>query len=94
MKIVEVSTSEQGKTWVKMYYGFYKNDPNFIPHIESDIERIFDPEKNKFFKHGRATRFLLYNNAGELIGRTAAFVNDRTANTYKQPTGGMGFLSV
>jgi hypothetical protein len=92
MKIVEVTTPQLGKTWVKMYYGFYKNDPNFIPLIESDIERIFDPAKNKFYKHGRAARFLLYDNNEQLIGRVAAFVNDRTATTYKQPTGGMGFF--
>ncbi len=92
MKIVEVTTPELGRKWVKMYYRFYKNDPNFIPHIESDIERIFDPKGNKFFKHGRAVRFLLYNNNEQIIGRVAAFINDRTANTYKQPTGGMGFF--
>lgn len=92
MKIVEVATPQQAREWVTMYYKIYKNDPNFIPHIEEDIEKVFDPKKNKFFTHGRATRFLLYADNGELIGRVAAFINDRTANAYKQPTGGMGFF--
>jgi hypothetical protein len=92
MKIVEVNTPALGKEWIKMYYAFYKNDANFIPHIESDIEKIFDPDKNKFYKHGNAIRYLLYDDAGKTIGRVAAFVNERTAHTYKQPTGGMGFF--
>lgn len=92
MKIVEVTTPKQGRDWVTMYYRFYKSDPNFIPHIESDIEKVFDPEKNKFYKHGQAARFLLYDDNNELIGRVAAFINDRNAHTFKQPTGGMGFF--
>lgn len=92
MKIVEVCTPQQGREWVTMYYSLYKTDPNFIPHIEADIEKVFDPTKNKFFSHGRATRWLLYNDNSQLIGRVAAFINDRTANAYKQPTGGMGFF--
>lgn len=92
MKIVEVKTPQQGREWVTMYYRIYKNDPNFIPHIESDVEKVFDPEKNKFYKHGQAARFLLYDNTNKLIGRVAAFINDRIAHTFKQPTGGMGFF--
>lgn len=70
----------------------YAKDPNYIPHIRRDIEKIFDPAKNKLFKDGKAIRWVFYNTDGQLIGRVAAFVNPKTALEEKQPTGGIGFF--
>src|SRR5690554_4413370 len=70
----------------------YANDPNYIPHIIQDIEKVFNPAKNKLLKDGKAERWVFYNDKDELIGRIAAFVNPKTAYTEKQPTGGMGFF--
>lgn len=70
----------------------YANDPNYIPHIIQDIEKVFNPDKNKLLKDGKAERWVFYNDKDELIGRVAAFVNPKTAYTEKQPTGGMGFF--
>lgn len=93
MKIVEVKTPELAKKWVQCPIPLYKGDPNYIRPIDNDIEKVFDPKKNKSFRHGRATRFLLVDPKGAPIGRAAAFVNDRTATKNNdQPTGGMGFF--
>ena len=70
----------------------YANDANYIAHIRQDIEKIFDPSKNKLFKDGKAIRWVFYNNKGQKIGRLAAFVNPKTAHTERQPTGGIGFF--
>jgi hypothetical protein len=70
----------------------YANDPNYIAHLRQDIEKIFDPKKNKLFKDGKAIRWVFYNADGQKIGRLAAFVNPKTAHTDKQPTGGIGFF--
>lgn len=64
----------------------------WIRPLDKDIEFVFDPEQNKFFKNGKAIRWLLKNNEGTVIGRVAAFINERTANKEDQPTGGMGFF--
>lgn len=53
---------------------------------------MFDPKVNKFFRHGEATRWLLKNNKGEIIGRIAAFINNKTANKSYVVTGGCGFF--
>ena len=70
----------------------YANDANYIAHIRQDIEKIFDPSKNKLFKDGKASRWVYYDEKGQKIGRLAAFVNPKTAHTEKQPTGGIGFF--
>ena len=70
----------------------YKNDKNYIPHLNQDIDKVFDPKKNKLFEDGKAIRYILKSNDGQVIGRIAAFVNAKTAHTFAQPTGGIGFF--
>jgi hypothetical protein len=53
---------------------------------------VFDPAKNNFHQHGKATRWVLKMITGNLIGRIAAFINNKKAYNYEQPTGGCGFF--
>ncbi len=92
MKVIEVISSTQEKEFLDLPYELYKNDLNWIAPLKQDIRKVFDPEKNNFFKHGRCSRWILKDQAEKTIGRIAAFINDRTANTEKQPTGGCGFF--
>ncbi len=70
----------------------YRNDPNWIRPLDQDIEDVFDPKKNKMFKHGECIRWILQNEAGQTIGRVAAFIDHDKAHKEDQPTGGMGFF--
>ena len=92
MKLVEVKDKKTVSDFTKLPFSIYKNDPNWIPHITQEIEEIFDRDKNPYFKHGDCIRWVLYNDANKPIGRVAAFINDRVAHTFEQPTGGMGFF--
>ena len=80
----------------KLFYGLpesiYAQDPNWIPHIKQDIEKLFDPQKNKLLKDGKAKRWILIDSQGKVIGRIAAFINRKLANDFDQPTGGTGFF--
>lgn len=80
------------KDWMRLPWSIYRNDHNWIPHLKQDIEKVFDPARNKLLKDGQARRWVLYGNDGKAIGRIAAFINPKTAYTEKQPTGGMGFF--
>lgn len=90
MKMYEVKTEEDKRAFLNLAVELYKNDPNWIRPLDKDIEEVFDPEKNKFFKKGECTRWLLKDDNGKVIGRIASFVNKQ----YKQeqPTGGVGFF--
>ncbi|REJ84807.1 MAG: hypothetical protein DWQ44_08205 [Bacteroidetes bacterium] len=92
MKISEVRTSADAEQFLSLPGKIYMNDPNWIQPLNKDIIQVFDPKQNKFFRHGECTRFLLWSEKGEVIGRIAAFINKRTANKEKQPTGGSGFF--
>jgi GNAT superfamily N-acetyltransferase len=92
MRLNEVRTATDRKDWLGVPDTIYRNDPNWIPHLRQDIEKVFDPTRNKLLKEGKAERWVLRNDTGKTIGRIAAFINPKTAYTEKQPTGGMGFF--
>ncbi len=92
MKIIEVKDKKTAKKFLKIPRILYKNDPHWVCPLDSTIEDVFNPQNNIFFKHGEATRWILTENNGNLIGRVAAFINKKKAYNFKQPTGGMGFF--
>ena len=92
MKLVEVTSKKDQKDFLLLPLKIYKDDPNWIRPLDKDIEEIFDPKKNKFFRHGQCTRFLLKDDKNEVIARVAAFINEKTSKKETQPTGGVGFF--
>jgi hypothetical protein len=90
MQMLEVRTEADKKAFLQVAVDMYKNDRNWIRPLDKDIEEVFDPQKNKFFKRGECVRWLLRDDNGRVAGRIACFVNRQ----YKQqqPTGGVGFF--
>ena len=70
----------------------YTSDKNWIPHLKQDIQKVFDPAKNKYFKEGKAERWLLKNDKGEVIGRIAAFHFPKLSAGQQFKVGGIGFF--
>lgn len=92
MDIREVVTESDKQAFLLLPLQIYKDDPNWIRPLDKDIEEVFDPAKNKFFRHGKCTRFLLTDERNKVIGRIAVFINDKTSKKEAQPTGGIGFF--
>lgn len=90
MHMHEVITKEDVRTFLELPLTIYEKDKKWIRPLDKDIEEVFDPKKNKFFKQGTCSRWILRNNEGRAIGRIAAFVNKKYKN--EQPTGGIGFF--
>lgn len=92
MIIEEVKDKQQKKDFLNTARQIYKNDPNWVSPLDIDVEAVFDPQKNSFHQHGQCTRWILKSDQGELIGRIAAFINEKKAYQPEQPTGGIGFF--
>lgn len=92
MNIREVITKEDSRKFLLFPLSIYKTIPEWIRPLNKDIREVFDPKKNKFFRHGECSRFLAWDENGKLSGRIAVFINTRTAKKEKQPTGGIGFF--
>ncbi len=93
MKIEVLQTASQIKQFLALPEKIYGNDPNWIRPLDKDIEAVFDPEKNKSFRHGSIQRWLLFNEQQQPIGRIAAFHNKKYKNKGDDiPVGGIGFF--
>src|ERR1700754_3071299 len=92
MKITAVDNKITKKAFLDVARVIYKDDKNWICPLDNDIEAIFDPLKNNFHQHGKCIRWILTGDDGKLLGRVAAFINNKKAYHYEQPTGGVGFF--
>ena len=92
MQLIEVTDKRSKKLFHKVPHLIYKDDKNWAAPLQGMVEDIFDPKKNKTFRNGKAIRWVLVNDNGELLGRIAAFINFNLSKTYEQPTGGCGFF--
>ena len=93
MKLVEVTDKHTAKEFLLLPVELYKNEKHWIRPLDKDVNNVFDPEKNKYFRNGKLIRWILRDDADKTIGRVAAFINKKTVNKDNdQPTGGMGFF--
>ena len=92
MQLLEVTDKRTRKLFHKVPYLIYKDDKNWAAPLQGMVEGIFNPKKNKTFRNGKAIRWVLVGENGELLGRIAAFINYNLSKTYDQPTGGCGFF--
>ena len=93
MKIVRVVSKQHEREFLMLPVRLYKNEPHWIRPLDKDILAVFDKQKNKTFRHGECERWLLLDGSDQVIGRVAAFVNQRTVmKGNDQPTGGLGFF--
>ncbi len=92
MEILPVQSAKVAKLFLQVPLEIYKKDKNWIQPLNKDVEDVFDPSKNKAFRHGKVQRWILQKD-GRLIGRIAAFTNSKYRNKGDDvPVGGMGFF--
>lgn len=91
MQIKEIQGSNAIKQFLDFPRKLYAQDKNWVCPLDNDIEATFNPKKNNFHNFGVITRWLLTDYKNEVIGRIAAFINQKKAYNNKHPTGGIGF---
>jgi hypothetical protein len=92
MKIIKVNDRKTQNKFLVAAKVIYQSDKVWVCPFDNEIEAIFDPAKNPYFKHGEAERWILEDDNNNLTGRIAAFVDRNMAFSYDQPTGGIGFF--
>ncbi len=93
MQLTEVTSSRLAKDFIRVNVLIHQHNPAYILPLEKDVYEVFDEKKNKSFRHGEATRWILKNDQGELIGRITAFTNKKYKNKGDDvPVGGVGFF--
>jgi len=89
--LLEVNNNKTKKLFLNFPSTIYKDDKNWIRYLDQDLEKVFDPKKNKSYRSGEAIRWVLLENQ-KVVGRIAAFYYQKTSDKNDQPTGGVGFF--
>src|ERR1700744_3885879 len=93
MQLIEVTNTALARGFIQINVLLNKHIPAYIRPIDEEIAEVFDPERNKAFRHGEAMRWILKDKDDQPIGRIAAFVNKRYKNKGDDvPVGGCGFF--
>ncbi|MGB8193628.1 MAG: hypothetical protein WCF67_16980, partial [Chitinophagaceae bacterium] len=93
MQLIQVTDKSLAKDFLLVNVLVNKGNPNYIRPLDTDVEAVFDPEKNKTFRQGEIIRWILKDDEGNLAGRIAAFVNKKYRSKGDEgPVGGIGFF--
>src|SRR5205823_6711935 len=69
------------RTFIRLPWRIYRNEPNWVPPLLRDEHRRLDPGTNPFFEHADVALFLAWRD-GEPVGRISAQV-DRNFNRFQ-----------
>lgn len=90
---VKVQNENHVDEFHKLPFRIYEEYPNWMPPFRFEIEDIFDPEKNDFFKKGECERYLVTN--GERVVARFAVMNTPERDKVLEPKmGGIGFIEL
>lgn len=92
MRVQQIDPDDRYRTeqFIDLPFKIYKNTPRWVPPLDWDNKRIFDKQRNPFYRHSVAAFFLAISADGTAIGRLAilnnqhynAFNHERTAFFY------------
>lgn len=82
-KIKEVNTRKELKAFVHFPNALYKNNPIYVPQIESMDLDTLTPEKNHAFEVCESKYWLAFDEKGTVVGRVAGIINRK----YNEKTG-------
>lgn len=93
MHLKEVADKASEKAFLEVNVLMNRSNPAYIRALDNEVNEVFDPKKNKYYKYGKTKRWILVDDAGEPIGRIAAFTNEKYINKGTDfITGGIGFF--
>ncbi|HZG23272.1 MAG TPA: hypothetical protein VEZ17_01770, partial [Chitinophagaceae bacterium] len=93
MQLIEVTDASGAEEFLQVNVKLNQANPHYIRPLDKDIHEVFDREKNKTFRFGEVTRWILKDDSNNLIGRIAAFTNSKYKNKGDDlPIGGTGFF--
>lgn len=79
------------RDFVDLPFRLYRDDPDWVPPLRSDVRWVLDEGKNPFWKHARRELFLA-RRGGRVVGRVAAIVDAEHNRVHEDRTAFFGFF--
>ncbi|MCL2649981.1 MAG: hypothetical protein FWD60_03010 [Candidatus Azobacteroides sp.] len=91
VKIIEATSEEQLKEFVKFNIDLYKGDPYHVPGLISDEMMTLSKSKNPAFEFCEAKYFMAYKDDA-LVGRIAGIINHRANKIWNHESVRFSFM--
>lgn len=90
---IKVETKRHADDFFELPFRIYEDYPNWMPPFRFEMENIFDPLKNNFFKIGECERYLVRNEK-RVVGRFAVMNTPERDRVLEPTMGGIGFIEM
>ncbi|MGB2964875.1 MAG: hypothetical protein WBB69_12905 [Anaerolineales bacterium] len=90
MNIQVVQNKSELNQFINYPYQFYRDDPNWIPPLRTELKNQFNPKTNPLLDHCDYCLFLLIQE-DQVIGRIAAFIDHLAVDFWEEKIGLFGY---
>ena len=73
-RVETISNSRGMEDFIRLPFEIYRDDPNWVAPLNSEVRRILDQKRNPYFKQARLQLFICYKN-NEVVARTSLVIN-------------------
>ncbi|RKH13821.1 N-acetyltransferase [Corallococcus sp. CA047B] len=91
VQVTPVRGAADRMAFIRLPYGLYRDDPNWVPPLEMERKDFLDPKKNPFFDYAEVELFLARRGT-EVVGRVAAIKNPRHMEVHGTKEGFFGLF--
>ncbi len=81
--IKTVQTKQQIDDFVGLPRKIYEGNPYYVPDMEMDVRRWFQPKHNPGLQHCDVIPFVAYDEEGKPVGRIAGIINRKANEVWK-----------
>ncbi len=81
--IIKANTKSEMNDFISLPRYIYKNHPQYVPDIDSDIRDFFCPEKNKSLQFADIQPFVAYKN-GKCVGRITGIISHQSNEKWNK----------
>jgi hypothetical protein len=89
--VTPVATAADRKAFVELPFRLYRDDPNWVPPLKSEVRGLINPRENPWFEHGEATLFLARRDS-QVVGRISAHIEKLPMVGVAPGTGNFGMF--
>ena len=83
IKVEVISNKKEMNDFIQLPYHIYKDCPQYVPDLESDIRDLLNPKKNSAFKFSHIKPFVAYKD-GVAVGRIVGLINKKANEHWKR----------
>jgi hypothetical protein len=91
VSVIPVQSRREMKTFIDLPWELYRDDPNWIPPVKSQVAKLLSPGRHPFWEFSRRELFLAVRGS-KVVGRIAAIVDDHYNDYQKEEMGIWGFF--